>query len=67
MYFGRVGVEENQWGLSNYGNTWTAKDKERGWTGVAMSSGGKIQTAVADGDYIYLSLTTAIPGRQKTI
>ncbi len=56
MYFGRVGVKENQWGLANYGNTWTAKDSDRSWLGVAMSSDGKVQTA-ADGapGQIYVS------------
>ena len=54
-YFGRVGVKENQWGLSNYGNTWTAKDLARFWQGVAMSSDGKIQTAVVSGEQIFIS------------
>jgi|GEM_PF-1001396 len=54
-YFGRVGIKENQWGLNNYGNTWTAKDSSRNWYGVAMSSDGKIQTAVVWGGQIYVS------------
>jgi len=53
-YFGRVGITENQLYLSNIGDTWTAKDSSRTWDSVAMSSDGKIQTAVATG-YIYIS------------
>ena len=47
-YFGRVGIKENQWGLNNYGNTWTAKafsgSYSSGLSLIAMSSDGKYQT-----------------------
>lgn len=54
-YFGRVGVKENQWGLANYASAWTQKtsDATRNWRSVAMSSDGKIQTAVVENGYIY--------------
>ena len=55
MYFGRVGLTENQWGLSGYGDSWVAKDSVRDWYDVAMSSDGKIQTAVVYGGQIYIS------------
>jgi photosystem II stability/assembly factor-like uncharacterized protein/archaellum component FlaC len=54
-YFGRVGVKEQQLALSNYGNTWVAKDSSRVWTFVAMSSDGKIQTATEQFGPIYVS------------
>jgi len=37
------------------GNTWTAKETERNWSSVAMSSDGTKQTAVVDGGQIYIS------------
>ena len=37
------------------GQVWTPKDSNRGWSGVAMSADGCIQTAAADGDYLYVS------------
>jgi len=43
-YFGRVGLKENQWGLNNFGATWTSKGTAQNWNSVAMSSDGKIQT-----------------------
>ena len=54
-YFGRVGITENQLYLSNIGETWTAKGTTLNWYGIAMSSDGKIQTAVVDTGLIYLS------------
>jgi len=57
-YFGRVGIKENQWGLSNYGNTWTAKRLAGDGYGIyciAMSSDGKIQTTGIYGGQIYVS------------
>ena len=46
-YFGRVGLKENQWGLNNYATTWTQLDSNaRAYDGIAMSSDGKIETAV---------------------
>jgi hypothetical protein len=54
-YFGRVGLKENQLGLSNYGATWTAKGNVTTYKDIAMSSDGKVQTAVTDGNYIYVS------------
>ncbi len=55
MYFGRVGVKENIFGLTNYANTWTEKDSARQWNAIAMSSDGKIQTAVTQDYKIYNS------------
>ena len=55
-YFGRVGIKENQWGVSDYGNTWTAKGSTTAWLfGVAMSSDGKIQTTANWGSQLYVS------------
>lgn len=56
-YFGGVGLTENQLGLTNYGNTWTAKDSNRNWASVAVSSNGKYQTATVGGlgGLIYVS------------
>ena len=54
-YFGGVGLKENQWGLSSPGGTWTQKGTSLNWQANAMSSDGKVQTAVANGDYIWVS------------
>jgi photosystem II stability/assembly factor-like uncharacterized protein len=54
-YFGRTAIREKYFDLTNYGNTWAAKDSARNWWAVAMSSDGKIQTAVVYGGYIYVS------------
>ena len=55
-YFGRVGIKENQWGLSNHSSNWTSRDSNnRNYYSVAMSSDGKIQTAVATPGFIYVS------------
>jgi len=51
-YFGRVGIEENQWNLSNFGNVWTPRDSSRAWNAVAMSSDGRIQTAITGDVYV---------------
>ncbi len=40
---------------SDYGNTWTAKDSDRGWMGVSISSTGQYQTAVVWSGQIYNS------------
>ena len=37
------------------GNTWTAKESNRGWYSVAMSADGTKQTAVVAGAQIYIS------------
>jgi hypothetical protein len=54
-YFGRVGIKEQQLGINNYGNTWVAKDSNRNWYGIAVSSDGKVQTAVVSSGQIYVS------------
>ncbi len=55
--FGRVGLKENQWGLSNIGRTWTAVESSRAWESIAMSSDGQRMTAVVFGGQIYVSTT----------
>jgi hypothetical protein len=55
IYFGRTRLSENQWGLNNIGNTWTAKDSSRNWQHIAMSSDGKYQTATVYGGNVYIS------------
>jgi len=69
-YFGRVGVKESQWGLADYGSTWTQKDSTaRNYYSVAMSSDGKIQTAViytnSAGQGIYVSTDYGTTWTQK--
>jgi archaellum component FlaC len=54
-YFGRTAIREQQLALNNYGNIWVAKDSSRYWSGIAMSSDGKIQTAVVQNGQIYIS------------
>ena len=54
-YFGRVGLKENQWGLSNYGNSWAPKESNRNWKTIAMSSDGKVQTAAGSSTNLYVS------------
>jgi hypothetical protein len=54
-YFGRVGLTENQWALSGYGDTWSAKESNRDWMRVALSSDGKIQSTIVYGGQIYVS------------
>lgn len=50
LYYGRVRVSENQLNVANYGTNWIHRGAIRGWTGVAISSDGKYQTAVV-GDH----------------
>jgi hypothetical protein len=38
-----------------WGNSWTARDVDRGWTDVAISSNGTIITALDYGGFIYVS------------
>jgi hypothetical protein len=45
---------------TDYGNTWTAKDSARNWTGMAMSSDGKILSSCVTSGYIYTSYSTAV-------
>jgi len=55
-YFGRVGITENQWGLSNYGNLWSQIQYiQEDIDGVAVSSNAKIQSVVSDTGKIYIS------------
>ncbi|MBD3261938.1 MAG: hypothetical protein GF334_09790 [Candidatus Altiarchaeales archaeon] len=55
-YFGGVGLTESKWGLSNYGATWSeAQDTSEGLVGVALSSDGRVQTAVDAGGKIFVS------------
>ena len=48
----------SDYGSSDYGSSWTKNTSAptmADWKGVAMSANGKIQTAVANGDNIYVS------------
>ncbi|MGD0976944.1 MAG: tail fiber domain-containing protein, partial [Minisyncoccia bacterium] len=57
-YFGRVGLTQNQFTPTHYGETWTAKTSAGSyhWNFIAMSSDGKIQSAVDESPgFIYLS------------
>ncbi len=40
---------------SDYGNTWTAKESNRNWYGVSISSTGQYQTAAVVSGQIYIS------------
>jgi hypothetical protein len=40
---------------SDYGETWTAKDSNRAWIGISLSSTGQYQSATVDGGQIYVS------------
>ena len=55
LYLGGVGLRENQWDLASVGVTWSARDSNRNWLGVAMSSDGKYQTATTNTGQIYTS------------
>jgi len=68
-YFGRIGVRENSWQVvdNTIGATWTQRDSARGWVSVAMSSDGKIQTAVAYEGYIYTSYDYGVSWTQRGI
>ena len=48
-YIGRVGVRENSWQVlsATIGERWDARQSNRDWRSVAMSSDGRIQTAAA--------------------
>jgi len=47
-YLGRIGVRENSWQVlsGTEGVNWTSRATSRRWFGIAMSSDGRIQTAV---------------------
>ena len=45
---------------SDYGVTWTGRDSNRSWSGVAMSSDGRIQTALHYNGLIYTSTNYGI-------
>ena len=67
MYFGKVGVKENQWGLSNYGVTWaTSSSISSNWNDLAMSSDGKIQTAATLSGYLYYSRDYGVTWTQSS-
>ena len=40
---------------SNYGQTWTATEGNRGWYGISMSANGQYQSAVSYNSNIYIS------------
>ena len=50
VYFGGVGIKENQWEISNTDTTWAIPSElpNMGFNRVAMSSDGRIITAVSD-------------------
>ncbi|NTW32377.1 MAG: hypothetical protein HGB12_07100, partial [Bacteroidetes bacterium] len=67
-YFGKVGVKENHWGLSNYANTWSQRlYNASGWYSIAMSSDGKIQIAGSYNDYVYGSNDYGVSWTKKTV
>jgi hypothetical protein len=55
-YFGKVGITENQLGLSDIGVNWVQRATSLGWASVALSSNGRIQTTVdTTPGYIWIS------------
>jgi len=54
VYIGRDNVTRNRQ-LTNVGETWVAKDSNRDWRSVSISSDSKYQTAVVRGGLIYVS------------
>ena len=56
-YLGRVGVRENTWQVlsGTEGVNWTARESTIDWFDIAMSSDGRIQTAVVYNGQIYTS------------
>jgi hypothetical protein len=56
QFLGKTKLTQNNTRLINVGTTWVARDSNRDWNSVAMSSDGKYQTAVVyDGGQIYVS------------
>ena len=55
QFLGRVKLSQNNTRLVNVGNTWTAKQLNRFWFSVAISSDGKYQSATENGGRIYIS------------
>jgi hypothetical protein len=53
-YIGRDNVSKKRQ-LANVGETWTAKESNRAWVSLSLSSDGKYQTAIANSDQIYIS------------
>jgi hypothetical protein len=41
--------------LTDFGTNWVQKNEDKAWTSVSLSTSGQYQTAVASGDYIYVS------------
>ena len=41
--------------LTDFGTNWVQIDENKEWTSVSLSTSGQYQTAVASGDYIYVS------------
>ena len=54
-YFGRTGITENQLGLTDIGINWVDRGLSLSYENIAMSSDGKIQTAVVYNGYVYVS------------
>jgi len=54
-YFGRTAIRENNFAVNNYGNSWTGNGITGNWLSIAVSSDGKIQTAVSFAGQIYIS------------
>ncbi len=57
LYYGRVGVSENQLALNDasFGVTWVAQDSTRAWDAMTISSNGKYQSATVLSGQIYTS------------
>jgi len=54
-YFGGIGLTENQWGLSGYGENWEEKGPSADWFDVDLSSNGKFQIASPTTGFLYIS------------
>jgi hypothetical protein len=56
-FLGRTKLSQNTSRLvdSSFGNTWVAKDSDRNWYGISISSDGKYQSAVVNGGQVYIS------------
>jgi hypothetical protein len=58
LYYGKYNLTpETNPAINNFGQTWTQVTSagSRGWQSVSLSATGQYQTAVVNGDYIYVS------------
>jgi len=53
--FNLSGFSESTITLSNFGDIWAAKDSNRFWTSISVSSSGQYQSAVVLNGQIYVS------------